>query len=223
MEELRIGRRRLGTVLLGFGGAGVVLAGLLAIGLIGGAFLARDLDERVRTDQARLTASLERVTVTIGRLATTTSNGGATLDSSRLAVVGARDVMDELTAVTGQLADSLEVSILGSRPFTGVAQEFRDLGTRVETFRGNLDSLAERLGTNATDVADMAVEVGRIEGEVRELTSRVGGSQTLANAVGAAAFGLLLGGLVAAWLGVGAAICVWAGWRLRESERPSDR
>jgi hypothetical protein len=222
VDELGVGQRRVGGALLGFGIVGVVLAGLLAIGLIGGAVLARNLDERVRFDQARLAASLERVTVTLGRLATTTTNGGATLESSSVAIIGARDVTDELRAVTVDLADSLEVSILGSRPFSGVAQRFRELGARVEVFRGNLDTLAGRLSTNASNVAEMAVDVRRIEGEVRELSGRVSQSQGLADVVGVATIGLLLGGLLAGWLAVGAALCAWAGWRLRRSSRASD-
>jgi hypothetical protein len=222
VDELGVARRRLGGALLGFGLVGVILAGLLAIGLIAGAILARNLDERVRTDQARLAASLERVTVTIGRLATTTTNGGATLESSSVAILGARDVTEELRAVTVDLADSLEVSILGSRPFTAVAQRFRELSSRVEVFRGNLDTLAGRLGTNASNVAEMAVDVRRIEVEVRELSGRVSQSQGLADVVGVALIGLLLGGVLVAWLAVGAALCAWAGWRLRRPARRSD-
>lgn len=209
--------RRAGTALFGFGLVGVILATVLAVGMIVGGIAARNLDERIATDQARVVQLLDRITRTMERLTTSTANAGATLESSSAALGRARDVVDQLTAVTVELADALEVSILGTRPFTTVAQQFRDLGAQTLVFRDDLHSLVGRLDTNAGDVTEIAVELQGIEDEVRLLTSRVDESQQLREVVGLMAVGMLLGGLLIAWLGVAAAACAWFGWRLRGS------
>ena len=80
MEWLGVDRRRLGTGMLVFGLAGMVIAGIVAVALVMGAFAARDLDERLAADQARIAQSLERLSGTMESLAATVSRatrGGA--------------------------------------------------------------------------------------------------------------------------------------------------
>ena len=60
MEWLGVERRRLGTGLLAFGLIGMILAGIIAIGLFAGAVAARNLDDRISADQAKLSAALEK-------------------------------------------------------------------------------------------------------------------------------------------------------------------
>src|SRR5215218_5584264 len=117
MSWLGIDLRRMGTALLVFGVAGVVIAGLVAAGLFGGAIAARNLDERLEADQARLAQTLGRLDATMAQTLTTTSE---TLGS-------AADVLGRVADTSEELSRSLDVSILGARPLATAASRFGDL------------------------------------------------------------------------------------------------
>ena len=82
MTLLGVDQRRAGTAHSVFGVIGIVLAGLIALALVGTAVAARDLDERLMAEQAQLADTLED-------LATTTRRRGD-LDGER--IDDARDV-----------------------------------------------------------------------------------------------------------------------------------
>jgi outer membrane murein-binding lipoprotein Lpp len=215
MDWLGASPRRLGTVLLVFGLVGVVLAGILALGLIGGAVSARNLDDRIATDQARLAATLERLTTTVDQLASTTDHAGATLRTTSAMVGAAGDALDELAAATDALADGLDFSVFGQQPLAGAAGRFANLGEQIRVFADGTDALAANLDTNAIDVAELADRIRAVGKDVEELAARVGAFDRTGDIVGLLVGGILLGGLVDAWLAVGAALIAWLGWRLR--------
>jgi hypothetical protein len=61
MDWLGVDLRRMGTTLLVFGVIGMVIAGIVAAGLIGGAIAARNLDDRLAAERVRLVQTLDRV------------------------------------------------------------------------------------------------------------------------------------------------------------------
>lgn len=209
--------RRLGTSLLVFGLVGVVLAGVLALGLIGGAVAARNLDDRIAADQARLAATLERLTTTVDQLATTTNNAGATLRTTSAAVGAAGDALDDLATAADALADGLGFSVLGQQPLAGAAERFAALADQVRVFADGTDALAANLDTNALDVAELADRIRAVGTDVEELSARVASFDRTDEIIGLLVGGILLGGLVDAWLAVGAALAAWLGWRLRQA------
>ena len=72
----------MGTTLLVFGVIGMVIAGIVAAGLIGGAIAARNLDDRLAAERVRLVQTLDRVDAAMAQTVTTIDNAGATLASS---------------------------------------------------------------------------------------------------------------------------------------------
>jgi tetrahydromethanopterin S-methyltransferase subunit B len=215
MELLGLQPRRVGTAMVWFGALGVVLAGVIAVSLVGTAIAARDLDERLVADQARLAETVDELATTTGSVATSLDNASATIEASSTAVLHARDVLDELAATSDELASSLNISILGNQPFAGAAARFRDLAERVRVFRDDATVIAERLATNAEDMDALSVRVDAMEARLADYAERIAGS-TRIGAIGTwIAFGVLLGGLLAAWLAIAAAACAWVGWRLR--------
>lgn len=215
VEVLGIERRRLGTALLAFGLVGVILAGMTALGLLAGAFAARTLDDRLTADQAQLVTTLDQVTTTVGRLADTTAHGGDTLAATGQALGSARDVLDELAATSDELSTSLDVSILGQRPFAGAAARFANLAQRVRLFRDDAARLSTTVATNTVDVRSVADDIGRLETRLQDLSTRLKGLDGAGDTVGILVAGILIGGLLVAWVAVGAGFCAWAGWRLR--------
>jgi hypothetical protein len=217
MTLLGVDQRRAGTTMLVFGVIGVVLAGFIALALVGTAIAARDLDERLVADQARLAETLDELATTTAAVVTSMDNAAATLEASSASVLHARDVLDALATATTSLADGLEISILGSQPFAGAAARFRTFSEQVAIFREDASGIADRLTANAEDMSALAVRVGSTEARLRDYAERIA-ENTRIGAIGTwIAVGVLLGGLLAAWLAVAAGACAWAGWRLRHT------
>src|SRR5690242_6214384 len=117
MSRLGIDLRRMGTTRLVFGIIGVIVAGLVAVGLIGGAIAARNLDERLATDQARLAQTLSRVDATMAQTVTTIGNAGTTLSTTSETLTSAGDVLGRVADTSDTLSSSLgAISILGAQP-----------------------------------------------------------------------------------------------------------
>src|SRR5690606_12974049 len=110
MEWLGVDRRRLGTGMLVFGLAGMVIAGIVAVALVMGAFAARNLDDRLAADQVRIAQSLDRLSTTMASLAATTDNAGATLGTTSEALQDAEAILESAEAALQALADALDIS-----------------------------------------------------------------------------------------------------------------
>lgn len=217
MDSLGVGRRRLGTGLLAFGLVGVLMAGIVAAALIGGAIAARNLDDRLEADQARIAASLTRLAATMESLAITTQHGGATLQTSSQTLADARDALNVATETSLALAGALNIDILGQQPFAGASTKLVELAGTVKRFEEKAEALAGNLDQNADDAMAMADQIRLMKTQVNELAVRVAGFDRIGEIVGLVLGGIVLAGLLTAWIAVGAAFCAWAGWRLRRA------
>jgi hypothetical protein len=215
VDWLGIERRRLGTGMLVFGLVGLVIAAVVAAALIGGAFAARNLDDRLVADQARLAAALDRLSTSMSSLADTVDHAGATLGTSSSTLTDAEAVLDSAAASAQALADSLRISILGSQPFLRASDRLGDLATTLTSFRGRASALAANLDQNAADTSGMAARIRTLQADVDELGERVADLDSLGDIVDLVLGGILLCGLLTAWIAAAAAFCAWAGWRLR--------
>ena len=216
MTLLGVDRWRAGTALLVFGVIGIVLAGIIALALVGTAIATRDLDERLQADQVRLAETLDELAVTTAAAVKSIENASATLQTSGTTIVHAREVLDELAASTDSLADSLGITIFGNQPFAGTAQRFRTFSDRVRTFSEDATGISDSLATNADDMSALADRVSLMETQLNDYAERVAGSERIGQIGTWVAASVLLGGLLAAWLAVAAAACAWVGWRLRK-------
>ncbi len=215
MEWLGINRRRLGTGMLVFGLAGMVMALVVTVTLILGAVAARDLDTRLEADQATIAGSLTRLSVTMESLAITTQNAGATLETSSETLTDARDVLERTTTTLVSLADSLNIDIFGSRPLAKAAENLAELARTLATFEGKAEALALNLHQNAADVTVMTDQIRQLKVQVNELASRIAGFDRIGEMVNLLLGGIVLAALLTAWVGVAGGFCAWVGWKLR--------
>jgi C4-dicarboxylate-specific signal transduction histidine kinase len=216
MTVVGVERRRAGTALLVFGVIGVLLAGVIALALVGTAIATRDLDERLEADQARLAETIDELAVTTASATRSMQNASTTLETAGSAVLDARDVLDDLAASTDSLADSLGITILGNQPFAGTAQRFRTFSERVRVFSEDASGIATALSTNSADMATLAERVALMETQLNSYAERIAESERIGQIGTWIAVSVLLGGLLAAWLAVAAAACAWVGWQLRK-------
>ena len=215
MNGLDVNPRRLGTALLAFGMTGVILAGLIAIALFGGAVAARNLDDRLVADQERIAAALTRLTLTMETLAVTVEHGGDTLTSSRDAMTHAADLLTDIAATSNDLANALDISILGSQPFASAANGVRNVGAKTATFAQDATALAAALDANVTDATTMAGQIRTAKTQASELAASIVAFDRIGQIVGLLIGGIVLAGLLTLWVAVAAAGCAWLGWRLR--------
>jgi hypothetical protein len=220
MDWLGVDRHRAGTGLLGFGIVGVVLAGIIALALVGGAIAARNLDDRLAADQAQLVAMLDRLTATIDRLATGTMDASMTLETTGDIVADTGGILTDIATTTDGLAGALDVSIVGNRPFAGAADDLRRLASRVDGFAGRTTTLAANLDADTADLTDLAARTRTMRDDVAAIAARLTAFDRTAEIVNLLVGGILLAGLLVAWVGVAAALCAWAGWRLRRPAVP---
>jgi hypothetical protein len=215
MERLGLDVRRIGTAMVAFGLVGMVIAGIVAVGLISGAVAARNLDERLVAEQARLVTTLARVDSTMQQLVTTTDNAGDTLATTSGTLVAAGDVLGRVGDTAQDLSTSIDISILGSRPLASASARFAELATEVRSFQGDAIRLSENLAVNAANVDDLATELDLLREEVAAVSARVAAFEATGELVSLLVGGILLLGLLVAWLAVAAAGCAWLGLRLR--------
>lgn len=201
--------------MLVFGLAGMVMAGIVAVALIVGAVAARDLDDRLQVDQARIAASLTRLSVTMESLALTTQNAATTLETSSETVAEAQSVLQATSDTLVTMSQALDVDILGRRPFGTAAERLRDLALTVNGFQGKAQTLALNLHQNSVDANVMADQVRQLKGDVADLAARVTSFERIGDLATLLVGGIVLGALLTGWVALGAAFCAWAGWRLR--------
>ena len=215
MSWLGIDLRRMGTGLLVFGVVGMIVAGIVAVGLAAGAISARNLDERVAADRARLMTTLDRVDATMARTVTTIGNAGSTLTTTSETIGSAGDVLGRVADTSEELSQSLDISILGSRPLQGAATRFGQLAVDARAFQDKADALATNLGVNAGDAGALADSVEDLRTELSSLQDRVSSFEVTGQLVSYLVGGILLLSLLVAWLAVAGAGCAWFGYRLR--------
>ena len=215
MDWLGVDLRRMGTTLLVFGVIGMVIAGIVAAGLIGGAIAARNLDERLAAERVRLVQTLDRVDAAMAQTVTTIDNAGATLGTTSETLASASGVLSQVAATSEDLSTSLNFSILGSQPLASAAARFGDLAVQVRGFQEKAQALADNLATNSGDTTALASEVDGLRDELAALTDRVASFEATGDVVGLLVGGILLLGLLVAWLAVAGAGCAWFGLKLR--------
>jgi len=215
MTAVRGDPRRLGTFMLAFGLIGFVLATLVAVGLLGGALAARNLDDRVQANQGALAERLDKLTGTIATLGTTTGNAGSTLSTTSGTLAHAGDLLDGVATVSDDLAGTLDVSILGRQPFAAASTKLQDLSGRIRVFEADAKALGASIATNATDMTALKAELQQIGTQVGDLANRLASFDGTGELLGLLVAGILLLALLVGWLAVLGFFCAWAGWRLR--------
>jgi methyl-accepting chemotaxis protein len=218
MEWLGTNRRRLGTGMVVFGVAGMLMATIVAVALVLGAFAVRDLDERLEADQARIAASLTRLSVTMESIATTTQNAGTTLETSSQAMLEARDVLESTSTTLVSVAEALDVSILGQQPLAGASERLTNLARVIARFKDRATTVAVNLHQNSADAAVLASHVRQLRTQVNELATRISGFDRIGEMVALLIGGIVLAALLTAWVGIAAAFLAWVGWKLRRLE-----
>lgn len=217
MEVLGLPARRLGNGLIGFGVAGVVVTIILAVVWLGTFVAMQDLDERLEADREDLAAALASTANLMDSTASALEATTEAMGSVGVALDDAASLLDRLGSTTADLADALNVSILGQQPFAGAAENLEAIAIDLETFAGHAETLAADIETLGPPLTQLAADLRTMEESVGALAVRVEEFGSVERLVGLVRIYALLSAVLAAWLAVLAVGCVWAGRHLRET------
>jgi methyl-accepting chemotaxis protein len=220
VEERRRNRFRLaGAVLLVYGLVGAVLFSLLAVQ--GGQPIGQlaGLAETVEEQRGLAVEVLDQAAATLSQAA----SGVGTMDTSlaRVQVVTgqAATISSGVGTSMHQLAETMQLDVLGVQPFVGLGAGFEDAATNLDRLSADLDDVGSSLADSRRD----AVEVGRnltdLSLAVARLSDAIHATPSLEIGDSIGALSLLLM-LTAAWLILLSLACAAAGgWLLWLAQR----
>ncbi len=215
MEVLGLPARRLGNGMVAFGVVGLVVTAILALTWLGGLVALQDLDDQLEEDRQAVAVALGNTADLMASTATALEDVTGSMDSMGAALTDAADLLDRLAATTASLADSLNVTILGQQPFAGAVENLDTIADDLETFAGHSGDLAGDLDTLEPSLAALAADLRTVEDSVNALAIRVDEFSGVERLVGFVRLYVLLSALLALWLAVLAAGCIWAGRQLQ--------
>jgi hypothetical protein len=223
MQVLGLPARRLGNGLVGFGVVGLVVTIILAVVWLGMLFAMQDLDDRLEADREALAGALTSTSDLMDSTADALEATTAAMGNVSVALDDAATLLDRLGRTTSGLADALNVSILGQRPFAGAAEDLEQIATDLDTFAGHAETLASDVESLGPPLDQLAADLRTVEESVSALAVRVDQFGGVERLVGLVRIYALLSAVLAVWLAVLAAGCIWAGRQLRAAAvMPSD-
>jgi hypothetical protein len=208
-------RRHLGPAMFGFGLIGLVLAGVMAGALVAGGISARALDDRVAAGQTRLAAAVTHASLAMDGLAGGIDNASGTLKTSTASMVHTADLLGQVAVTSDSLAASLNVDILGQRPFSAAVITLTSLGEQVRTLQGDATALAANLDANGRDVTQIAGQVRELRVDVGDLSTAIDSFSNTRELVALLTGGMVVALLMTVWVAVLAAGIAAAGWHMR--------
>lgn len=215
MEILGQPARWLGSWLIGFGVVGLILTVIFVIGWLSSLVALGNVD--LEADGGSLSTSLTQAADLMDSTATALESSTETIGALSDTLGDTTVLMNDLADTTANLADALDISILGQQPFRGAAASLADIAEELDTFAQHASILDQQVTALQPDLAAVAEDLRTMQASTAAMAERAesfGGGQSLVGFVRAYA---VLSALMAAWLGVLAGICVWAGRQLRRA------
>jgi hypothetical protein len=215
MERFGLDAHRSGTAMLAFGVVGLLLAAVVAVGLVAGALRIGSLQTNLEDDRQAAVEGLEAVSASLGHAAVGVTNLGATLETTQTALEDMSSTLGSFADTTDSLANGLGFSVLGQQPLLGAAQGFRDLSGQLRTFSATTGQLAVDLARNQGDLVATTADLEELQRQVDKLTARLQSAEGIGPLVTFLAWGIVLLAALVAWIAAAAALVAWLGWRLR--------
>ena len=208
--------RQLGSWLIGFGVAGLILTVGVAIACLSGWASLQDTEQRLKANRLAAASALSDASRLLGTTSGVMESTNASLGDVATALDDTARLLGGVADSTNEIADAMDVSIFGQRPFAGVGGSFADMSKELTTVSDDAAALSTTLGENEPQLQQVAADLRGIQVSVAGLSGRVRAFSGLEETLGSARVFALLFGLVAIWLAALAAGCVWLGGRLRQ-------
>ena len=201
-------RRVLAVGLIGYGLTGVVLAAILVVAL-GPPDLAGL--GRIDTERESVASLIAAGESTAHDARNAVERAGSSIETGADAVTETAAFARQLSGAMRDLASSLRVELLGTRPFENAASEVEQAAVRAESAAEGLDRAATDARAGVVGLSDLEADLDNAAANlatVREGLVAVGGVGVSLAWLRAVLIALAL------WLAIPAAACVWLGRRL---------
>jgi hypothetical protein len=123
-----------------------------------------------------LTGRLDRLGSSLDEAETALRGFDETLAATSDAARDGQAMGTQLSSSLRRLAASLDIAVLGTRPFEGVGTEFARVADRADALAGELERVAGSLDGNRASLGSLADEVGGLQTELESLREELGGS-----------------------------------------------
>ena len=218
-ELRRQRRRRIGTGLIAFGVAGLVLTGAAGALVLASLRAVGDAASGFEEQRTEIVAMLGPASAALEGAAESAAHAGTSLAATRDAATQAAELMIRLSASFENLAALGTFEILGARPFATLSGQFADVAAESRTLSADLAMTAGAMQTNISDSTAVAEDLRALAAQLDTLESSLGagpdGEIPSADAtLPIAAAQVVLVGLLL-WLAVPAIASVALGWRWR--------
>ena len=198
-------RRRVGMLLTLFGAVGLLLFGVAAL------LVANPVDEDegplgLEGQRRRLVAIVDASSAALGEAGTAAGNVDGSLTSTAGAARSAGLFMSQLATTMQSLSSSLRVSLLGSQPFAGAADEFDRTAAQAATVATDLEEAAASVELAAGDIADLSADLDQLESELGRIRDSID------DRIESTTWRLVVAAMLA-WLAIPAAVSLVIGLR----------
>jgi hypothetical protein len=200
----RLDRRRAGIALTAYGAAGLVLLGL-AMAFVVGAFDDGRGPLGLEAQRDGLLELLDASNVALIDAEATARDADNGMSSTALAARDGSRFVADLGATLRNLAASLRLSILGSQPFAGPADDFDRVAAQAARVAADLDEAAASIALSSEDMGSLASDLAAMRGRIDRVKANLAGID-----VGRWRW---LAAAMVAWLAIPAVLSLWLGLR----------
>ncbi len=197
-------RRRAGMALTGYGAAGLVLLGL-AMAFVLGAFDDGHGPLGLEAQRRGLLEMLDASNLALIDAAAAASDADDGMSSTAAAARDASRFTGDLGATLRNLAISLRLSILGTQPFAGPADDFDRVAGQAGVVAADLDQAAASIAQGADDMGSLASDLAAMR-------ARIAAVKTKLAAIDAGRWRWLAAAIVT-WLAIPSVLSLWLGLR----------
>jgi hypothetical protein len=206
---------RLGNGLMGFGAVGLGLSVALAIALLVGLASLGDVGERLESNRLAMASALRDGDRLLAGTAATMASTTASLDSVQASLEDTAQLLGRVEGSTRELVSALRISILGQRPFAGVATSFEEIGDQLARSADDAAIVAHEVESLQPNLAGVTGDLRSLQASVSVLAEETSAFRDLEGMITITRLLALLWALVSVWLAALAAGCIWLGRRLR--------
>jgi hypothetical protein len=206
----RLDGPRAATALIAYGAAGLILLAI-AMAFVLGVFDNGRGPLDLEAQRRALVDSLDASSVALADAESAAREAGSAMSSTASAAGDGSHFVADLGTTLRNLAASLRLSILGSQPFAGPADDFDRVAAQAAGVATDLDQAATSIQLSGGNMTSLAGQLASMRANVEQVKANlasldVAGWRWLAAAI-------------LAWLAVPAAVSLWVGLRWRQRER----
>ncbi len=169
-----IDQRRAGMALTAYAVVGLLLLAL-ALAFVLGAFDEGRGPLGLEAQRRGLVELLDTSSHALAHAEAAARDAGASLSSASSAAGDGSRFIADLGVTLHNLASSLRVSILGSQPFAGPADDFDRVAGQAAGVAADLDRAAASIRLGSEDMASLAADLAVLRAEVDRVRANLGG------------------------------------------------